>query len=902
MNGSLSLILPAFNEAAGIAQSLHEADDALARFADNYEIIVVDDGSDDGTGAIVEQVAATRPRIRLVRHPANRGYGAALRSGFEAARGERIAFTDADGQFDLADLDRLVALTESAPIAVGYRVDRQDPWSRRFYSWGYNQIVRRLLGTGVRDCDCALKVYRREALARLLPESTHFFVNTEMLTRARQLRLPIAEIGVAHRPRRCGTSKVSLLDIPRTLAVLLPFWWTRVAFRRPAPRALPCAAASALLLLAVALFLCFCRLGAPLLEPEEARYAEIPRQMLEANRWLVPTLHGQDYLDKPPLLYWLVMASYSTFGVADWSARLVSGGAAFLTVLITGWWGRRTIGPRAGLCAAAVLVLLPEFIYRGRMVTPNGLLALCTTGALAAGHVARLGPRLHRGWWLTAGAALGLGLLAKGPVALALVVPPLAMAGWLDRRMARVGWHWFTLLAAAGLVAVPWFTAVAIRCPEFVGYFFWFHNAVRFAAPFDHAKPVWSYVPQLAVGLLPWSVLLIPLAIWLRRPRARRPAALGFAVATFLWGFVFFSLSGSKRPVYLVPLLPPLALALGCVLDRLLPQAATARTWLIERRSAVAWQLATAGLVAILGLGAAALAVDLSKAERMIVPMLIAGFAVVGLLRRERRTNWLVAGSAAFGLVALAAHDLLPGYARRFSLTRAAQVEPAAEAVYCYPQPFDAVSFYRREPVRAFSAGQRARLIAELQDDAPSLLFVKSNHLKDILSDLPPTLLFEPIVDDAGVTGGRVVRRRAAPVAGYARARQDGGGDSEEVHEALDVRDRSGRLRVAGGDPPDGIELLGTPDMVFEVVSRSSARKDFDELPQLYFAAGIAEYWRIDARGKDAHFELLRASASGCRAARDNVGWRKSGAFDASFRLMQFANPLGEPAWKLEVR
>ena len=350
-----------------------------------------------------------------------------------------------------------------------------------------------------------------------------------------------------------------------------------------------------------------------------------------------------------------------------------------------------------------------------------------------------------------------------------------------------------------------------------------------------------------------------------------------------------------------MPLLPPLALALGCVLDRLLPQAATARTWLIERRSAVAWQLATAGLVAILGLGAAALAVDLSKAERMIVPMLIAGFAVVGLLRRERRTNWLVAGSAAFGLVALAAHDLLPGYARRFSLKRAAQVEPAAEAVYCYPQPFDAVSFYRREPVRAFSAGQRARLIAELQDDAPSLLFVKSNHLKDILSDLPPTLLFEPIVDDAGVTGGRVVRRRAAPVAGYARARQDGGGDSEEVHEALDVRDRSGRLRVAGGDPPDGIELLGTPDMVFEVVSRSSARKDFDELPQLYFAAGIAEYWRIDARGKDAHFELLRASASGCRAARDNVGWRKSGAFDASFRLMQFANPLGEPAWKLEV-
>jgi dolichol-phosphate mannosyltransferase len=771
MNGSLSLILPAFNEAVGIAQSLQEADDALARFAHDYEIIVVDDGSDDGTGEVVAQVAAVRPRIRLVRHATNRGYGAALRTGFEAARGERIAFTDADGQFDLADLERLVALTDATPIVVGRRVDRQDPWTRRFYSWGYNQLVRRLLGTGVRDCDCALKVYRREALARLLPDSTHFFVNTEMLTRARQLRLPIAEVDVAHRPRRCGVSKVSLLDIPRTLGVLLPFWWSRVAFRRSSPPAQPCPAGPPIVLFAIALLLCFCRLGSPLLEPEEARYAEIPRQMLEANRWLVPTLHGQDYLDKPPLFYWLVMAGYSAFGVADLSARLVSGVVALLTVLVTGWWARRVLGPRAGLCAAAVLVLLPEFIYRGRMVTPNGLLALCTTGALAAGHVARLGPRLHRGWWLAAGVALGFGLLAKGPVAVALVVPPLALVGWLDRRLARVGWDWLTLSAAAGLVAAPWFVAVAIRCPEFAGYFFWFHNVVRFAAPFDHAKPVWSYVPQLAVGLLPWSVLVIPLAIWLHRPGARRPAALGFALVTFLWGFAFFSLSGSKRPVYLVPLLPPAALVFGSVLDRLLPRATTVGTWLVAQRSLVAWRLAMVGLAAIVGLGAAALAADVSKAERMIGPMLIAGFAIAALLRRERRANWLVAGSAAFGLVALAAHDLLPGYARRFSLKRAAQVEPSAEAVYCYPQPFDAVSFYRREPVRSFSAGQRARLIAELQDDAPTLLFVKTNHLRDVLSELPPTLAFEPIVDDAGVTAGRIVRRRVAPVAGYAWAR-----------------------------------------------------------------------------------------------------------------------------------
>src|SRR5439155_16679010 len=191
-----------------------------------YEILVVDDGSRDGTAAAVEAVASVHPHVRLLRHAGNRGYGAALGTGFEAARGELVAFTDADGQFDLADLERLIYLADLAPVVVGYREDRQDPWRRRFFSWGYNQLVRRLVGTGVRDCDCALKVFRRDALQSLLPESEHFFVNTEMLARARQLRMPVAEVGVTHRPRRHGQSKVSLGDIPRTLSVLLPFWWT----------------------------------------------------------------------------------------------------------------------------------------------------------------------------------------------------------------------------------------------------------------------------------------------------------------------------------------------------------------------------------------------------------------------------------------------------------------------------------------------------------------------------------------------------------------------------------------------------------------------------------------------------------------------------------------------------
>lgn len=228
----LSLVIPAYNEAEGIGRAVAEADDALARLGCRYEVLVVDDGSADDTAAAVRELLPRYPRVRLVRHRENRGYGAALRTGFAAAQFEYVAFTDADCQFHLADLALLLPLAERYTVAVGYRVDRQDPWLRRFCSWGYNVLVRFLLGTRVRDCDCALKVFRREALAQLLPQAAGFFVNTEMLTRARQLGYAVAEVGVRHRPRRHGASKVSLADVPRTLAALIPFWWSEVVLRK----------------------------------------------------------------------------------------------------------------------------------------------------------------------------------------------------------------------------------------------------------------------------------------------------------------------------------------------------------------------------------------------------------------------------------------------------------------------------------------------------------------------------------------------------------------------------------------------------------------------------------------------------------------------------------------------
>lgn len=232
----LSLVLPAFNESAGIVDAVTEARGSLSRLGYEFEIIVVDDGSSDDTARLVNVISLDWPEVRVIRHRENLGYGAALRTGFEAASFELVAFTDADGQFELEDIADLVDLSSRHPIAVGWRVDRKDPWRRRFLSKGYNWLARTLLGTGVRDVDCALKVFRREALMYLLPESTGFFVNSEMICRGRQYGWSIGEIGVRHRPRRHGVSKVSLSEVPKTFSTLTRFWWTKVVWAKPLPK------------------------------------------------------------------------------------------------------------------------------------------------------------------------------------------------------------------------------------------------------------------------------------------------------------------------------------------------------------------------------------------------------------------------------------------------------------------------------------------------------------------------------------------------------------------------------------------------------------------------------------------------------------------------------------------
>ena len=201
---SLSLVFPAFNEAENLPALIESAISIGEGLDLDFEIVIVDDGSQDRSAELLADSSARDPRIRAVHHAANRGYGAALRSGLREARGDLVFFSDADLQFDLAEIQRLLEHAPDFDIVAGYRSPRRDPWIRRAIAWVWGGTVRLLFDLPVRDIDCAFKVFRREVLDAIPIESIGAFVNTEILARARASGFAIKQIPVSHRPRRSG--------------------------------------------------------------------------------------------------------------------------------------------------------------------------------------------------------------------------------------------------------------------------------------------------------------------------------------------------------------------------------------------------------------------------------------------------------------------------------------------------------------------------------------------------------------------------------------------------------------------------------------------------------------------------------------------------------------------------
>jgi glycosyltransferase involved in cell wall biosynthesis len=212
---SLSVFFPVYNEEENLPVTVAETIRTLEEspFVDTFEIILVNDGSKDGSRVIAERLAQKDGRVRVVHHPHNMGYGQALVTGIQAARMDYVFFTDADLQFDIVEVNALLAHVDRYPVVIGYRSPRRDPFMRLANAWGWNLLNRILFGLHIRDIDCAFKIFKRELVQELPLESKGAMISAEILIRLTRAGVSVKELPVSHLPRKYGSATGAKLSV-----------------------------------------------------------------------------------------------------------------------------------------------------------------------------------------------------------------------------------------------------------------------------------------------------------------------------------------------------------------------------------------------------------------------------------------------------------------------------------------------------------------------------------------------------------------------------------------------------------------------------------------------------------------------------------------------------------------
>ena len=210
---SLSVFFPCYNEQDNIERVARASLDVLTGLNIDFEIIIVNDGSKDKTGQVADQLAQKDNRIKTVHHQVNRGYGAALQSGFAASSKEYIFYTDGDGQFDIKELPLLFQYAVDYDIVTGYRINRQDNLARKLNAFCWTTLVNLLFGMKIKDMDCAFKLYKRRIFDDIKLKSTGALINTEIFARAKNKGYKIFQIGVHHYPRTAGVQTGAKLKV-----------------------------------------------------------------------------------------------------------------------------------------------------------------------------------------------------------------------------------------------------------------------------------------------------------------------------------------------------------------------------------------------------------------------------------------------------------------------------------------------------------------------------------------------------------------------------------------------------------------------------------------------------------------------------------------------------------------
>jgi 4-amino-4-deoxy-L-arabinose transferase-like glycosyltransferase len=316
-----------------------------------------------------------------------------------------------------------------------------------------------------------------------------------------------------------------------------------------------------------------------LLDPDEGRYAEIPREMLVSGDWITPRFDDLKYFEKPPLQYWATAATYAVAGVQPWSSRLWPVGLAFACLPLVYAWARRLYGEVRALAAVTALAVSPFFVLVGHLDLLDQAFTFWLTAAVLAFTYAQTleaASRNERRWMLAAWACAALAVLSKGIVVGVLAGGALIVYTLLERD--ALTWrrlHVRLGLALFLLIAAPWFVLVSVRNPSFPEFFFVHEHFARFLTTVhQRVEPWWFFLPLLLLAVLPWIASALRAARASGGPDSAAPAAGRFKPLRFLGVFsavtlIFFSASGSKLAPYILPMLPPLALLAGAEVDDL---------------------------------------------------------------------------------------------------------------------------------------------------------------------------------------------------------------------------------------------------------------------------------------------------------------------------------------------
>lgn len=221
---SLSVFFPAYNDEGNIGKVAGAAVEVLEEIGCDYEVIIVHDGSPDLTGEVADELAQQYPQVRVIHHEKNRGYGAALKTGFTNARNDYVFYTDGDNQFDVREMKKFVALLGLSDLVVGFRNRKQYSLYRKFVSFTYNLCLQVLFDLPYRDIDCAFKLVPKSLVDRIDLSSADGFIDAELLIKAQQSGYSVTEIGVTHRPREAGVSGVKTQVILRTIREMVEYY------------------------------------------------------------------------------------------------------------------------------------------------------------------------------------------------------------------------------------------------------------------------------------------------------------------------------------------------------------------------------------------------------------------------------------------------------------------------------------------------------------------------------------------------------------------------------------------------------------------------------------------------------------------------------------------------------